>query len=157
MDKSTELDKLLDSTPPVKGILESLKANKTDFDKDPEFVTDYLKGQIVEDILSAMKENNISKAVLAQKLGKSKQYIGRILNETTNFTLKTIAEITCALNRKVVISLTKTNEIFIRDDEYSSISSLRSTEIEENIYLTQKKYKFIDPKEYSNEKKYPAA
>ncbi len=73
----------------------------TDFDKDPEFVFDCLKGFFVADIYFAMNKQGINKKELAEKLGKSKQYVGRVLNENANFTLKSLAEIACALDMNV--------------------------------------------------------
>lgn len=83
--------------------VEEIVKNSTplDLDADPEFVAGYLKAQFVEDIFKAMHEQGINRNQLAAKLGKSRQYVGRILNEKANFTLETLAEIACALNMQV--------------------------------------------------------
>lgn len=77
----------------------------TDFDKDPDFIYEYLKGLFVADVYYAMDKQGINKKELAEKLGKSKQYVGRVLNETANFTLKSLAEIACALDMNVAARL----------------------------------------------------
>ena len=74
-----------------------LKATFIDLDRDPEFVANFLRAQFVEDVYRAMAQNGLNKNALSQKLGKTRQYVGRILNESANFTFRTIAEISCAL------------------------------------------------------------
>ena len=99
---SKELTEWLESTPTYNEVLKDIdKLEPLDFENDPKFVADFMKGQITEDILLAMEEEGINKSQLAERMGKSRQYIGRILNETANFTFETVAEITCALNRKI--------------------------------------------------------
>lgn len=78
-----------------------------DLDNDPVFVADYLKGVLVEDILKQMEEAGVSRNELAQRLGKSRQYVSRILNEKANFTIETMAQITCSLNCNLSIKITK--------------------------------------------------
>lgn len=99
---SKELTEWLDSTPSHNKVLKDIEnLGPLDLENDPEFVADYMKGQITEDILLAMEEKGINKSQLAERMGKSRQYIGRILNETANFTFETIAKIACALDRKI--------------------------------------------------------
>lgn len=87
-------------------ILEELSALKTEvYDEDPEFVAGCLKAQLVEEILCAMDEQGVSKSQLAQRLGKSRQYVGRILNETANFTIDSIAQLLCALNCDIKLTI----------------------------------------------------
>lgn len=100
----------------TKLIKESEGMKPLDLDRNPEFVADFMKGMLIEDILKAMEENDISKTQLAERLGKSRQYVTRILNETANFTLKSIAEITCALDMQVQTRI-------YRQDEVLNISS----------------------------------
>lgn len=89
----------------TKEILESLE--EKDLDKDKDFLSHYLKARFVEDICEAMKEEHLSRSELARRLGKSRQYVSRILNESANFTLETVVEISMALNRKVTLRLRK--------------------------------------------------
>ena len=76
-----------------------------DFDADPAFAADYIKSQFVEEILQAMDAQNLSRTELAERLGKTKQYISRVLNETANFTIETMVEISHALGKRLVVQL----------------------------------------------------
>lgn len=88
-------------------LLDKLKSHHTDLNlsSDPEFIAEYLKTMFVEDIWRVMDEQGISRAELARRLGKSRQYVGRVLHESANFTLESIAELACALGMQVVLRL----------------------------------------------------
>jgi ribosome-binding protein aMBF1 (putative translation factor) len=85
---------------------------------DPAFQADISKGLIVEDILRAMEEQGLNRNTLAAKLGKSRQYIGKILDEEqpANFTIDTLAELSAALGIKLHVRILPENErmIFVR-------------------------------------------
>jgi len=85
---------LFEKTKPVKDI----KIKKEDFDRDPEFVADYIKSKFINDVLLLMEKNGINENKLANKLKWSRQYVNKVLKEKTNFTLSSIAMIVCALN-----------------------------------------------------------
>lgn len=82
-------------------------------DRDPEFLSEYMKGSLIADVNEAMEEQGISKSELAVRLGKSRQYVGKVLNEedSNNFTIDSIAKIAAALGRDVVLRLKKDYEI----------------------------------------------
>lgn len=85
---------------------------------DPEFLADVSKGLIVEDILRAMEAAGLNRNTLAAKLGKSRQYVGKILDEEqpANFTIDTLAELSAALGVKLHVRMLPENEhmIFVR-------------------------------------------
>ena len=85
---------------------------------DPAFLADYSKGLVVEDILRAMEEAGLNRNTLAAKLGKSRQYVGKILDEErrANFTIDTLAELSAALCVKLHVRMLPENEhmIFVR-------------------------------------------
>jgi len=85
---------------------------------DPAFQADVSKGLIVEDILRAMEAMGLNRNTLAAKLGKSRQYIGKILDEEqpANFTIDTLAELSAALGVKLHVRLLPEDEhlIFVR-------------------------------------------
>lgn len=60
---------------------------------------------IAEEIWAVLKEEKISKVDLAAKLGKSKAFVTQVLDGSRNMTLRTLADIASALDRKVCISL----------------------------------------------------
>lgn len=100
----------IQNSEPVSVIQEKMRATALSLDKDPEFVADYLKASIVEEILEAMEESGVTRSDLAEMLGKTRQYVSRVLNENTNFTLRSIAEFSCALDRRVAIRFLEGSE-----------------------------------------------
>lgn len=82
---------------------------------DPEFLADYSKGLIVEDILRAMEASGLNRNTLAAKLGKSRQYVGRILDEDqrANFTIETLAELACVLGLQLHVRMVPETERII--------------------------------------------
>lgn len=100
-----ELREWLEGYPPAAEALADLRANKIDLEADPEFVADCAKGDYVGDIYRAMERTGINKNALAQKLGKSRQYVGRVINETANFTIESMAEMACALGMRLVVRM----------------------------------------------------
>ena len=95
----------------------------TRLEEDPLFLVEYMKATITSDIYTVMEKESISKTELAKRLGKSRQYVSRILNETANFTLDSVAKIAAALQKDVVLRLMNyEDEVvikpFIKQDEY---------------------------------------
>ncbi len=70
-----------------------------------EYVADVVKSQFVELILAGMEKKGLSKTDLAHKLKTSPQYISKIINETANFTIESMAAISCALGMKLEIKM----------------------------------------------------
>jgi ribosome-binding protein aMBF1 (putative translation factor) len=66
---------------------------------------DRLKVEISERIYNAMKEQGVSNAELARRLGKSRAYVTKLLRGTTNFTLESLVRIGRALSCEVEIEL----------------------------------------------------
>ena len=120
---SPELQELLDNTPSTKEAAAQLRQDFIDLESDPEFVAGFLKMQFVEDIFKAMHEQGINRNQLAAKLGKSRQYVGRILNENANFTLETLAEFACALDMHVSARL------YARDEHFAILPTLKRPQI----------------------------
>lgn len=118
---SDELKDLLEQTESVERTYAEIDEMEwPSLENDPEFIADVMKGQLVEDILTVMEKQNINKNQLADLLNMSRQYVGRILNETANFTVDSIAKIACALNQSVQIKLFEHDEILDvkKVDEY---------------------------------------
>jgi transcriptional regulator with XRE-family HTH domain len=61
-------------------------------------------------VLSHMEKNNISKADLARKLGKSRASITQMFNKTPNITVKKMIEIADAIGIDLKISTTEANK-----------------------------------------------
>ena len=113
----------LENTRPVTPeMLASLaKANRELF-ADPAFCADVLKGLFVEEMLTALDDRNESKAQLAERLGKSRQYIQKLFNEDkrVNFTVDTLCAVAHALGRRVHLHVCKAEE------EPMIVSTMRS-------------------------------
>lgn len=78
----------------------------------PDFVADVAKSLIVEDILRAMEASNLNRNSLAAKIGKSRQYVGKILDEDkrANFTIDTLAELATALGVSLHVRMLSAND-----------------------------------------------
>ena len=82
---------------------------------DSEFFANVSKGLVVEDILRAMEVAGLNRNTLAALLGKSRQYIGKILDEENpaNFTIDTLAELSAALSVKLHVRMLPESEHMI--------------------------------------------
>jgi len=100
-----DIQEMLRDVPEAHELIEWFREADVDMEKDPEFVGGYLKARFVEDLYQIMAARNLTKSDLAKLLGKSKQYVGRVLNERGNFTLESIAEFACALDMRVALWL----------------------------------------------------
>lgn len=62
------------------------------------------KFDISEDIFSMMERQDVSKAKLARRLGKSRAYVTKILQGNANFTLESLVKIARALDCRLDVS-----------------------------------------------------
>lgn len=109
-----ELMEWLENMPSTKEVLAELEQiDVPDLDHDPEFVADILKGMATEDILRAMEEEGVNRSGLAERLGKSRQYVGRVLNENANFSLERLAGFACALDRMISVRIHRKDEMVL--------------------------------------------
>jgi DNA-binding phage protein len=99
----SDIREMLYGTPRTERTSGKVKAAAAALDADPSFLAEFLKARFVEDVLRAMERAGLNKNTLATKLGKSRQYVGRILNEKANFTLETMADIACALGLRLSV------------------------------------------------------
>lgn len=105
--------------------LDQLKQSAKDLESDPEFQADLLKGLFVNSLLETMESKEINKAELAKKLGKTRQYISKILNEDhdINFTLETMVELSMVLELRFDFRLLKPGES-LRVEAYRESESM---------------------------------
>ena len=91
-------------------ILEEIKhLPDLELEKDPEFIVDYTKGKIIEDILRIMETKDISRSDLAKKVHKSHRFVRQILNGQNNFALETLVKLACALDSEISIKMVLIN------------------------------------------------
>ncbi len=98
--------------------VDALTRAAAQLDADPEFLADYAKGLVVEDVLRALEASGLNRNVLAKKIGKSRQYLSKILDEDrrVNFTIETLAELAAALKLQLCVRLLPASErlLFLR-------------------------------------------
>lgn len=95
-----EIQELLDNTPVLtdETIQAVAEANRA-LNRDPRHIADIVKSVFVNDILCAMDEQGLKKSQLAKKWGKSRQYLGGLLDreKARNFTIDTIVSLSMTL------------------------------------------------------------
>jgi transcriptional regulator with XRE-family HTH domain len=112
-----ELAELLATATPVSDDdARRMKAVAEEADQDPSIQAELQSAMFVNSILNAMKEEGMSKSDLARKLGRSRQYLNRVLDEDEpgNFTVDTLSELANATNRKLAV-------LALRQDEYAHV------------------------------------
>ncbi|GJM43215.1 MAG: hypothetical protein DHS20C21_00570 [Gemmatimonadota bacterium] len=60
---------------------------------------------VTEQLVEAMEEVGVSRTELAQRLGKSKGFVSQVLSGNQNVTLRTLANFSDALDRRVIFQL----------------------------------------------------
>ena len=90
-------------------VIPSLDVAASKLECSPIYQAELAKTNFVDQVFSLMEENKINKSQLAKLIGKSPQYIGRVLNETANFTIEKMAEFACVFGKKIKITLTDLN------------------------------------------------
>lgn len=131
---SSALQALLDNTPPVEEVLADLAREPLNLDQDPEHIASQLKSDIVEYVLIGMREAGINQNQLAERLGKSRQWVSRLLNEGDNFTVATIAKLACALGKRPFIHFAGNDEtvkVMPRQRAKASASTRKKTQKKE--------------------------
>ena len=111
---SLELAALLENTPLVKDLdLKRLEKSARELDNDPKWRAEFLKSRFVDNMLIALKEESTSQSAIAHTWGKSRQYVGKLLNEDrrVNFTIETMCEVAHLLNRTIDIPVLRKNEL----------------------------------------------
>jgi transcriptional regulator with XRE-family HTH domain len=127
-DLSPELKALFASTPKVsQKEREQIRAQTEKLDQDPENHAEYLKSKFVNDVLLAMEENKITKSELARRMGKSRQYLNKVLNEDdgANFTIQSMSTIAYHVGLKFGI----TNEYLDKTEETSNSLKIETRHI----------------------------
>lgn len=80
----------------------SLENFYEDVKNDPEFIAEDLILRITEKISRIMKDKNISKSELAERLNTSKAYITKLLNGNPNMTVMTISKLSAVLGEEII-------------------------------------------------------
>lgn len=108
-----ELAELFRNSSPVsQDAIDALAATNRALSDDADFMADLLKGYFVERVLEGLCDTNLNKSQLGKKIGKSRQYVNKILDEDkrVNFTIDTMAKIAHAIDCRLDIHVLKKNE-----------------------------------------------
>ena len=92
-----------------------------DPNKNPEVIADYQNGTIVQKILDILNAKEITQNELAKRIGKSKQYVSKILHEKRNFTINSLAMFSSALECDLKIDLVQREKATKKNDEQCRI------------------------------------
>lgn len=78
---------------------EALRRALEDLDTNPYYVAEHLKLAIADEVIICLRQKGWTKSDLARRLGKSRQYVTKMLKGDTNFTLETLAALSIALEK----------------------------------------------------------
>lgn len=113
-DLPADLRAYLESVPPVTPEMTArVAAANRALDNDPAFQADFIKTLFVEKMYSALDERHESKSTLAERLGKTRQYIQKLFSEDkrVNFTIETLCTVAHALGRRIHLHVYRENEL----------------------------------------------
>lgn len=115
-DLPADLRAYLESVPPVTPEMTErvARANRAAQD-DPQFEADLMKMVFVNEMLTALDERKETKATLAERLGKTRQYIQKLFNEDkrVNYTVDTLCAVAHALGRRIHLHVYREHEKFV--------------------------------------------
>lgn len=112
-DLPADLLAYLESVPPATPEMAArVAAANRALEDDPAFQADYLKSLFVENMYAALEERRETKATLAERLGKTRQYIQKLFSEDkrVNFTVDTLCAVAHALGRRVHLHICREHE-----------------------------------------------
>ncbi len=112
-----------------------------DLEKTDEFAVEKVKIRVAEQIFRKMEEQNITKAMLAEKLGTSRAYITKVLDGSTNLTLESMVKISRALECELSFQLSP-----IYHEQVQMPFSIRG----ESFPSYSTDYSSLDPVEYAS-------
>jgi len=89
-----------------------MKSRYEELIQDPEarkqLATESLVLEATETVIELMQDQNVTKAELARRLGRSRAFVTQLLDGRANMTLKTLAEVAQALGRELSIAVKPT-------------------------------------------------
>lgn len=143
MEKRTDFE--------TQNFLNQIKKMRINSKQDPDIISDYINGHVVQTILEIMNQKDISQQELAKKINKSRQYVSRILKENQNFTIYSLSLFSCALDCDLEINIKPNKKI--NNKKYSRDFLSCCENVNKDIHLAEyKKEKIFSDKK--REKKY---
>ncbi len=99
-DISREIEALFKNARPLSKIdLEGLAEANRALSRDPKHIAGVIKAVFVNDVVSSMKKQGISKSQLADQMGYTRQYLTALLSrqDPRNFTIDTVVKLSMAV------------------------------------------------------------
>lgn len=97
---------------------------------DVEIIQEEVLLEATEELYSALLEAEISKSELADKLGKKPAFISKLFRGSHNMTLKTLAEVAYALDKRVKLQLVSHSDAkWHYVDDYKTDSTIKGQPI----------------------------
>jgi transcriptional regulator with XRE-family HTH domain len=106
---------------------EKLAAMLGELEASDTYHIESVKLEITEQIYLTMQEFDIGNAELARRLGKSRQYVTKILQGTANFTIESLVKIARALNCNLDFRLSPRQEKGLLEDYQAALASMSKT------------------------------
>lgn len=111
LDLPDELRAFIDATPvTTKEDFRELETGIAEALACPSHYAEYLKSQFVESITRLMGAARVTKSELARRIGKTRQYLGKILDQEDpkNFTITTMVDLAHHVGAKLEITVKET-------------------------------------------------
>jgi transcriptional regulator with XRE-family HTH domain len=89
-------------------------------EKSLTFEQERLKLELSEGIIQAMQAKGLKQSDLARAIGKSRAYVAKILQGTTNFTVETVAALLWALDHRLSVDILTKQEAQQREQAWAS-------------------------------------
>lgn len=110
-----EIAELLTGVPETtEDMLQELATANRALNNDPEFLADVERVRFVHYILLEMENRDVNASQLANRIGKSRQYVHKVLDEDNrvSFTLKTMVALCHALGKRFKVNITDRKDAF---------------------------------------------
>ncbi len=116
----------------------------------PNYLLTTYQNEIYRQVISYMKENNLSQKDVAEKLGVSNAYISQIINGNFNFTLKKLIELGLMIGKVPALEFVEFNEYWRREIEGTVVRPTISITINVDVHIVPVQYIHIVHVERNN-------
>jgi len=92
-------------------MLERIAKANQQLENDPEFLAEVERASFVNELLVAMQDQEVSRSEYARRIGKTRQYVHKVLNEDSriSFSLKTMVLLCHALGKQLRLEVSDRN------------------------------------------------
>lgn len=100
----------------------------------PEFWLETIQNELFRQVITYLKDNNLTQNQFAVQLGVSKGYVSQVMKGEFNYTLKKLIEISLAVGKAPVIAFKPLTEIIpAENEEVSSPETQQLNQVAEPI------------------------